>query len=58
MTKETFDFETISRALKQTYDVIQSEEKPSEKAIQNMLEAKETLNEAIMYKLEKDCPAI
>ncbi|MEK5390984.1 MULTISPECIES: hypothetical protein [Heyndrickxia] len=58
MTKETFDFETISRALKQTYDVIQSEEKPSEKAIQNILEAKETLNEAIMYKLEKDCPAI
>ncbi|MBB2481550.1 hypothetical protein H5P36_15315 [Bacillus sp. APMAM] len=58
MTKETFDFETISRALKQTYDVIQSEEKPSEKAIQNILEAKETLNEAIMYKLKKDCPAI
>lgn len=58
MTKETFDFETISRALKQSYDVIRSEEKPSEKAIQNILEAKESLNEAIMYNLEKDRPAI
>jgi len=58
LKKENINFETISKALKQTYEVLWSEETPSKIAIQNIQEAKETLNEAIMYNLEKDRPAI
>jgi len=58
LMKDTFDFEAISKALKETYDVIKAHEQPSELALQNLLEAKESLHEAIMHTLEKDRPAL
>ncbi|MBS4173228.1 hypothetical protein [Bacillus sp. FJAT-49736] len=58
MANQAIDFETISKALKQSYDVLTSDEKPSETAMQMLLEAKESLNDAILYALEKDRPAI
>ncbi|WP_158176025.1 hypothetical protein [Heyndrickxia camelliae] len=56
--KDTLDFEAISKALKQTYDAVSAQEPPSGLALQHLMEAKETLNDAIMYTLEKDRPAL
>lgn len=58
MSRDTLDFETIKKALNQSYELLQKEEWPSETALQKLQEAKDLLNNAINYSMERDRSAI
>lgn len=54
MPFSSIDFDKISRAITNTYKLMQLDEQPSEKALASLREAEQSLNEARSYVLTKD----
>ncbi|MGE8204283.1 hypothetical protein ACQKP0_06930 [Heyndrickxia sp. NPDC080065] len=54
MSENSLDFDKISRAITNTYEIIRSDERPSKVALALLKEAEQSLQEAWSYVLTKD----